>query len=46
VIFAPGIDSEQMTARGEGSALTKKLEPIGAPCAVISLWGKFGGLRA
>ena len=46
VIFAPGIDSGQMTARGEGSVLTKRLELIGAPFAVISLRGKFGGLRA
>jgi hypothetical protein len=35
-----------MTARREGSVLTKKLEPIGAPLAVISLWGKFGELHA
>jgi NADP-dependent 3-hydroxy acid dehydrogenase YdfG len=39
-------ESGQMTARGERSVLTKRLEPIGAPFAVISLWGQFGGLRA
>jgi len=46
VIIALGIDSGRITAKGEGSVLTKKLEPIGAPFAVISLWGKFGGLYA
>ncbi len=46
MIFALGIDSGRTTAKGEGSVLTEKLEPIGASFVVISLRGKFGELHA